>query len=92
MDISDRKKIETALRESEEQFRQVTEHIQEVFWLSDPLKNEVLYISPAYESIWGRTCESLYRSPRSWLEAIQEEDRGRVLEAALTKQAMGTYD
>jgi PAS domain S-box-containing protein len=92
VDITERQKIETALRESEEQFRQVTEHIQEVFWLSDPLKNEVIYISPAYESIWGRSCESLYRSPRSWLEAIQQEDRERVLEAALTKQAAGTYD
>lgn len=92
MDITERNKIETALRESEEQFRQVTEHIQEVFWLSDTLKNEVLYVSPAYASIWGRSCESLYRSPRSWLEAIHPEDRERVWEAALTKQAAGTYD
>ena len=92
IDITDRKKVEIALRESEEQFRQVTEHIQEVFWLSDTLKNEVLYVSPAYESIWGRSCQSLYQSPRSWLEAINPEDRDRVLQAALTKQAAGTYD
>ena len=92
VDLTDRKRIETALRESEERFREVTEHIQEVFWLSDTLKNEVLYISPAYESIWGRSCESLYRLPRSWLEAIHAEDRERVLQAALTKQMAGTYD
>jgi two-component system sensor kinase len=92
VDITDRKRIETALRESEERFRQVTDYIQEVFWLSDTAKNEVLYISPAYESIWGRSCESLYRSPRSWLEAIHPEDRARVLQAALTKQIVGTYD
>ncbi|HET8721000.1 MAG TPA: PAS domain-containing protein, partial [Nitrospira sp.] len=57
-DVTERKRIESALRESDERFRQVTEHIQEVFWLSDTLKNEVLYISPAYELIWGRSCES----------------------------------
>ena len=92
VDITDRNRIEKALRESEEQFRQVTEHIQEVFWLSDTAKNAVLYISPAYESIWGRSCESLYLSPRSWLDAIHPDDRERVLEAALTKQVIGTYD
>ena len=92
MDSTERKTIETAMLEREEQFRQATERIQEVFWLSDTLKNEVLYISPAYESIWGRSCESLYRSPRSWLEAIHPEDRERVLQAALTKQTEGTYD
>ena len=92
VDITDRKRIETALRESEERFRQVTEHIHEVFWLSDTLKTEVLYVSPAYESIWGQSCESLYRFPRSWLEAVHPDDRERVRQAALTKQVVGTYD
>ncbi|HET9846585.1 MAG TPA: PAS domain S-box protein, partial [Nitrospira sp.] len=92
VDITERNKIETALRETEEHFRQVTEHIQEVFWLSDTAKNAVLYVSPGYESIWGRSCESLYRSPRSWLDAIHSDDRQRVLEAALAKQMTATYD
>lgn len=92
VDVTERNQIERALRESEEKFRQVTEHIQEVFWLSDTSKNAILYISPAYESIWGRSCESLYLSPRSWLESIHPDDRERVLAGALTKQAVGTYD
>jgi PAS domain S-box-containing protein len=92
VDITERNRIERALRESEEQFRQVTEHIQEVFWLSDTAKNAVLYVSHAYESIWGRSRESLYRAPRSWLEAIHPDDRARVLNAALTKQVNGQYD
>src|SRR5262245_49384066 len=92
VDITERDRIERALRESEEQFRQVTDHIQEVFWLSDAAKNLVLYVSPAYESIWGRSRESLYVSPKSWLEAVHEVDRERVWNAALTKQVLGQYD
>lgn len=92
VDMTERRQVETALREREEQFRQVTEHIQEVFWLSDTAKNAILYISPGYETIWGRSCESLYASPRSWLEAIHPEDRARILQAAVTKQTTGAYD
>jgi PAS domain S-box-containing protein len=50
-----------------------------------------LYVSPAYEEIWGRSCASLYASPQSWLDAIHPEDRERVRTASLTKQAAGDY-
>ena len=60
--------------------------------MTDPEKNQVLYVSPAYEEVWGRPCESLYASPRNWLEAIHCEDRERVLQAMLTKQISGQYD
>ncbi len=74
-DITDRKRAEEALRQNEEQFRQLAENIEEVFFLITPDWSEVLYISPAYERVWGRSCQSLYDSARSWLEAVVEEDR-----------------
>lgn len=88
--VSERKRAEEALRESEKRFRQLAENINEVFWISDPHKPEMLYISPGYEQIWGRICESLYERPASYLESIHPSDRERVL-AALQKQVGGEY-
>jgi PAS domain S-box-containing protein len=77
-DVTDRKHAEEAVRASEEKFRQLTENIREVFWVSNATAREILYISPGYEQIWGRTCESLYLEPMSWLNSIEPEDRERV--------------
>lgn len=74
------------------QLRQMSDNIPMAFWMTDPFKNKVLYISNAYELIWGRPVQSLYASPLGWLEAISSEDRQRVREATLTKQADGLYD
>jgi PAS domain S-box-containing protein len=80
-----------ALRESEARFRQLAENIREVFWMTDVRKNQMIYVSPGYEAIWGRSCQSLYDSPRDWVEALHEEDRDRVLKAAFAKQVSGKY-
>jgi PAS domain S-box-containing protein len=87
-DITERKEAEVKLKESENRFRQLAENIHQVFWMSDPFKHEMLYISPAYEKIWGRSCESLYLQPRSFLDAIHPEDQERV-RASLEEQALG---
>lgn len=89
---SEIKQSKDAIKESEQRFRQIAETIHGVFWMTDADKNRMIYISPCYEAIWGRTCESLYAEPRSWLDTIHPDDRRRVLDAALTKQTTGGYD
>jgi PAS domain S-box-containing protein len=88
----ERRIVEERLRVSEQRFRQLAESITEVFWMTDVDKTQMIYISPSYETIWGRSCESLYRAPNSWLEAIHPQDRDRLLAAAMTEQASGQYD
>ncbi len=78
LDITERKDAEDAIRRGEEKFRQLAENIREVFWMMNPDATEILYVSPAYEQIWGRPCESLYRNPMDWLEAIHPDDRARA--------------
>jgi PAS domain S-box-containing protein len=77
-DITERKRAEQALQSSEEKFRQLAENIREVFWMLDPVANQVLYVSPAYEQVWGRACESLYQNPLSWMYAIHPNDLERA--------------
>ncbi len=86
------RRTEQHVIEQQEQFREIAENIREVFWISSPDKSGILYISPGYETIWGRSCQSLYDAPQSWMHAIHEEDRDRVQRAALEKQVGGTYD
>ncbi|MGZ5111702.1 MAG: PAS domain S-box protein [Usitatibacter sp.] len=89
-DITAQLEAEERLRESESRFRELAENIREVFWLTDAAKNQMLYVSPGYEQIWGRSCESLYASPTEWSNAIHAEDRERVLKA-VPDQASGSY-
>src|SRR3569832_86866 len=67
------------LRQSEERFRQLAENIDEVFFLTNADAKSMIYISPAYERIWGRSCKSLYDDPLSWLEGVYPADLPNIL-------------
>ncbi|MEQ8960287.1 MAG: PAS domain-containing protein, partial [Coleofasciculus sp. C2-GNP5-27] len=90
-ELFERQQAEIALRDSEEKFRQLAENIQDVFWISNPEKTQLIYVSPAYALIWGRRCERLYGNFRDWIDAIHPEDRQRVETVFFDRIVQGQY-
>lgn len=91
--LSDRKRLalEEELDNEMVLFRQLAEHVGEVFWLTDVKTGQLLYVSPAYESVWGRSRRALLNDPEQWFGSIVPEDRTRVQEKR-SLQVTGGYD
>ncbi len=77
-DITARRAAEEALRESEDRFRQIAEHVSEVFFVSQIDPPRVLYANSAFERIWGIPLATLMRDPRVWMDSIHADDLARV--------------
>jgi PAS domain S-box-containing protein len=76
-DITARKQAEQAQQESEARFRQIADHIDDLFYVRE--RSGVLsYVSPAYERIWGRPAAELAGKPDAWLDSVHSADRDRV--------------
>jgi PAS domain S-box-containing protein len=87
-EVTDRKRLEQVRHEWEERFRQIADHIEEVFWLASADSGEIVYVSPAFEAIWGRPSAELRVAPHLWSEVIHPDDRAGVLAAAARHPAV----
>jgi PAS domain S-box-containing protein len=68
--------------QANERFREIADHLPLVIALSNADLSQFLFISRAYEQIWGRTVESLYARSASFLDGAHPDDQGRVKEAS----------
>jgi len=78
---AERRRAEEALRESEQQFRQMAHSIRKVFWLFDWIERKAIYVSPAYEEIWGRSVKEVYARYENWWAYVHPDDRAYARES-----------
>lgn len=62
--------------------KQIFENIQQVVWVLDLITDQIIYCSPAFELVWGRSCESLYTDPLLLVNSVHPEDRVKVMSAS----------
>jgi hypothetical protein len=84
----ERKRAEKALQESEERFLQLAENINEVLWMESIDANRLIYVSPVYEKVWGRSRASLFAQPSAFIDCVHPEDR-ESFKTHLGKQRRG---
>ena len=78
-EVMDRIEAERELGESDCRVASSRDQSGEVLWLLDALTEEILYVSPSYETVWGRSRQSLYADPHSWVDAVHPDDLERAL-------------
>lgn len=86
------KQTVTAFEDNVQDFREMAENIQEIFWILDPRTRKATFVNPAYEAITGRSSQSLIDQPSSYEQAIHPEDRSRVLTKLAEAAQSGHFD
>jgi PAS domain S-box-containing protein len=66
---------------SHERFAQLANAIREVFWMTNVEQTQMLYVSPSYETLWGRKARQADESTEGWIECIYPADRERIVAA-----------
>lgn len=80
VDLTASTQAELLLRESEARLKLLVETIDDVFWITDAATGKPVYVSPAYETMWGLPVSTLDQDPRSFLDGLVEEDRKRAIQ------------
>lgn len=77
----EREKTHQALLASDARFQELVRNIDEVFYSFDAKTTRVHYVSPAYETVWGRGCQSLYDDTQTIRDSVHPDDQQKTLDA-----------
>ena len=82
----------TELETTAEELEQMADNIQEIFWTIDARSQDAIYANYAYETITGRSLQSLKENPSSYKEMIHPDDRAHVLTKLDEATRNGRFD
>lgn len=71
---------------NEAYLHQIAEMIEQVFWLIEINTGKIQYASPAFETVWGRSRDSLYADSSILIESVHPEDRVQVMASKPQKE------
>ncbi len=78
-DITERVEAQHSAREMQNLYQHMADSIDEVFWLLDAATKKVVAVNRAYETVTGRSLESIENDPFSYEDLIHAGDRAHVL-------------
>lgn len=88
IEVQRRVEAEQRYRESELQFRELADNLPDAVWIRDLASDNILYVSPAYERVFDRSCSELYRDSFSYLDTVHPDDYGPLSETLAANRAL----
>jgi PAS domain S-box-containing protein len=88
----DERDTASALQSTANELRQMADNIQEIFWAIDAKTRKGIFVNPAYETITGRSCQSLKENPSSYEDVIHPDDRVYALAKLEEAAQTGRFD
>ena len=77
-EITERHELTKLLRQSEEKLESILNSLEEVVWSADVATNNLLFLNPAAQKVYGRPVAELLANPNLLVESIHPEDRDRL--------------
>ena len=91
-DVTERYEKNLKLHQSEARLRLIADTVEDVFWITDWSDHRTIFVSSAYEKIWGKNAQDLYNNPSDWADAIHQEDRQRAWETFVRMEEKDKYN
>lgn len=79
-DVTESRRVQQSLVESEARFQELVSAVRDVFWIREAGTGKILYVSPAYETVWGKPIGTMNEDPLGWAADVHEADRQDLMD------------